>query len=329
MAETTEELIERTAAAVAEGYCGLDLRDAAGLLLDIDSGSGPEQLVPVALELRDGEVTPDVDRDGDQRMLGMPDLRRDRSMSELCEALNERIGLDERGFVLVEVYWLALAARLDSLLGIPVLVPEVEMPVAEQLRRQRGLPMPGDALAGLEVAVSLPVDDQRIAAVWRIDGSSTRGSARAPEESWPLDWNTELGIDPEVRAGWLPPGAIAAALRDRDGAWHKARTGRGVWLCALPQRAGQHDPPVVYRNIEGHQFEREIVVDALPGLWPRQAGTRPQCMEQTAEHLQYSAGGWDVFVDALDDSENTDFSPLAGTVLGRPHGLGLAWRRSG
>jgi len=50
-------------------------------------------------------------------------------------------------------------------------------------------------------------------------------------------------MDPEVRAGWLPPGAVAVSLRDRKGVWHEAQIGPGVWLCVLPQRAGQHDPP--------------------------------------------------------------------------------------
>ena len=51
------ELIESTAAAVAEGYRALDLADASGLLLDTYYDGAPEQLAPMALELREGKVT--------------------------------------------------------------------------------------------------------------------------------------------------------------------------------------------------------------------------------------------------------------------------------
>jgi hypothetical protein len=317
------ELIARTAAAVADGYRVLDLAAAAGLLLDNYYDGAAEQLAPLAFELREGEVTPDVGRDGYQRELGPPGLDRQSPAFELCEALNERIERDDDGYVLVEVYWLALAARLHRLLGIPVLVPEIEMPIAEQLRRQLDVPMAGEPLAGFDVAVSLPIDDQRVAAVWREPGAIW-GSARMPGAAMPVDRNTELGSDPEVRAGWLPPGAVAATVRDRAGVWHEARTGRGVWLCALPQSAGQGDPPVTYRDVDGTEFRLEIKVEGgLPGLWPRQAGARPQLTEQSAEMLGYRARGWDVFIEAHTGFEETAFRPLPGTVLGRAHGFGL------
>jgi len=316
------ELIESTAAAVAEGYRALDLADASGLLLDTYYDGAPEQLAPMALELREGKVTPDVDRDGYHRELGMPEIERDPRMSELCEALNEHIARDDDGYVLVEVYWLALVARLHRLLGIPVLVPDIEMPIAEQLRRQFDVPMPVDALSGLDVAVWLPIDDQRVAAVWR-EPPSIRGSARAPAEPRELGWNTLLGTGPEVRAGWLPPGGVAATVRDRGGVWHEACTGSGVWLCSLPQRAGQDDPPVAYRDVEANEFQLEVEVHGLPGLWPRQAGAPPQPKEQSADMLGYRADGWDVFVEALVGFEDTAFRPLPGTVLGRAHGFGL------
>jgi hypothetical protein len=316
------ELIERTAAAVGDGYRALDLDGAAGLLLDSYYDGEPEQLAPLALELRDGEVTPDVDRDGYQRELGAPEVHRNPPVLALCEALNGHIERDDDGYVLVEVYWLALAARLHQLLGIPVLVPGIEMPVAEQLQSQLGVPMPGDALSGLDVAVSLPIDGQRVAAVWR-DPPTIWGSARAPADPRGIAWNTELGSNPEVRAGWLPPGAVAATVRDRGGVWHEARTGRGVWLCALAQRSGQHDPPVAYRDVEGNAFELEIDVDDLPGLWPQQADAPPQLTEHSADMLTYRAEGWDVFVEKFVGFEDTVFRPLPGTLLGRPHGFGL------
>jgi hypothetical protein len=53
--------------------------------------------------------------------------------------------------VLIEAYWLALAKRLHALLGIPVLVCEIEMPIAEQLRRQLETPVTIDPLADLDV----------------------------------------------------------------------------------------------------------------------------------------------------------------------------------
>jgi hypothetical protein len=144
-----------------------------------------------------------------------------------------------------------------------------------------------------------------------------------PAEPWELAWNTLLGSDPEVRAGWLPPGAVGACVRDRTGAWHKARTGGSTWLCALPQRAGQDDSPVVYRDVEGNEFGLEVDVDRLPGLWPAQAGAAAQLTQHDSDVLGYSAGGWHVFVEALGGFEDTAFRPVPGTVLGRPHGFGI------
>jgi hypothetical protein len=309
------------------GYRDLDLGQAAGLLLITYYDGEPEQLAPLALELRAGEVTPDVDRDGRQRELGMPDVDRDPPVFELCQALNEHIEHDDDGYVVLETYWLALANRLHELLGIPVLACEIEMPIAEQLRRQLATPAPADPLAGLDVAVALPIDGQRIAAVWRED-LGLWGSARVPAEPWELGWNTGLGSDPEVRAGVLPPGAVGASVRGRAGAWHEARTGGGAWLCALPQRAGQADPPVVYRDVEGNEFALEVDVDGLPGLWPAQAGVAPELTQRGVDVLGYSAGDWQVFVEAHAGIEDATFGPLPGTVLGRPHGFGVE-RRGG
>jgi len=53
--------------------------------------------------------------------------------------------------------------------------------IDEQLRRQLGEPMPLDPLAGLDVAVSLRIDDQRIAAVWRVEDISLQGSLGRPK----------------------------------------------------------------------------------------------------------------------------------------------------
>jgi hypothetical protein len=267
-----DALIERTAAAVAGRYRDLDLGNAAGLLLDTYYDGAPEQLAPLALELRAGEVTADVDRDGYQR--------------------------------------------------------ELEVPIAEQLRRQLKTAARADPLAGLDVAVTVAIDGQRIAAVWRQE-MSLWGSARVPAEPWPLGWNTLLGSDPEVRAGVLPPGAVGASVRDRAGAWHQARTGAGAWLCALPQRAGQDDSPVLYRDIEGNEFTLELDLGRLPGLWPAQAAVTPELTQHGSDLLGYSAGGWHVFIEAHAGREDTTFRPLPGTVLGRPHGFGIEQRNHG
>src|ERR1700742_951503 len=100
-----DALIERTAAAVAEGYRGLDLADSAGLLLSTYYDGGPEQLAPLALELRVREVTPAVVCYGYQRELGMPELDLDPPVFRLCEALNRHIKRDDDVYVLIEAYW--------------------------------------------------------------------------------------------------------------------------------------------------------------------------------------------------------------------------------
>ncbi len=298
-----DALVARTAAAVAEGYSALDLSHSAGLLLSTYYDGAPEQLAPLALELRAGEVTPDVDRDGEQRELGMPEVHRDPEVFALCEALNEHILHDDDGYVVIEVYWLALANRMHTLLGIPVLACEIEMPIAEQLRRQLATRPSADPLAGLDVVVSLLIDEQRIAAVWR-DEASLWGAARVPGEPWPVGWSTRLGSDPEVRAGWLPPGAVAAFVCDRAGAWHEARTGGGVWLCVLPLRGGQDDPAVAYRDVEGNEFRREVDVDGLPGLWPVQASASPQLSQRGSDVRAYHGGGWWVFIEGRGGHED-------------------------
>jgi hypothetical protein len=224
-----EDLIERTADAVAGTYDAVDFSDCAGVLLYPYFAGSPEELAPLALELREGEVTPDVDRDGYQEELGMPEVPR-----EIGQALCDHIAQDEDGYVLIETFWLALAGQLHSRLGIPVLVCEIEMPIAEQLERQLAA-APTDPLAHLDVLVTERIDEHQIAAVWRLEESWYVGSARAPADPIEFGINTELGRDPEVRAGWLPPGAASVALQDRTGTWHEGRTAISVWLCVLPQ----------------------------------------------------------------------------------------------
>src|SRR6201999_2132085 len=97
----------------------------------------------------------------------------------------------------------------------------------------------------------------------------------------------------------------------------EARNGGGVWLCALPQRSGQDDPPVAYRDVEGTEFRLEVEVEGLPGLWPVQAGVTPRLSSRGSDVLGYDGGGWRVFVEGHGGREDTEFRPLAGTVLGR------------
>ena len=245
-----EALIERTVAAVARGYGALDRSGAAGLMLAVYYDGDASQLAPLAVEL--SEVGEHVRLDGYQRELGMPEVSNDPEVFPLCEALNERVLSDDDGSVLVEVYWLALAEHLHRLFGIPVLVHDVEMPIGEQLRRQGALPPADDPLAGFEVVVSVPVDEYRVAAVFLREGY-LHGLGRLPDsrEEWPIARLTELGRDPQVVAGRLPRGAVAAAVQDRAGEWHDAAVGPGAWLCVLPQRSGQDEPAVRYRDAAG------------------------------------------------------------------------------
>lgn len=322
-----EALIDRTAAAVAPGYRSLDLSGAAGLLLATYYDGDASQLAPLALELT--EVNEHVDRDGYQEELGMPEVEDDPDVFELCEALNERIESDDDGYVLIEAYWLALAGHLHRLLGIPVLAHDVEMPIGEQLRRQRAAKPAGDPLAGLDVALSLRVDEHRVAAIFvREEDLWGAGRVPDPDGGWPLDRVTELGTDPQVLGGRLPRGAAAAEVQDRSGRWHEATVGPGVWLCVLPQRSGQVEPAVRYRDAAGHPVDfqeedddfsagvpdEEAAIDAaasdaeqvlrgarLPALWPRQAGGRAELFgweggRDAATALGLAGGGCRVWI---------------------------------
>jgi hypothetical protein len=233
-----DTLVERTAAAVAEHYRSLDLSDAAGLLLANYWDGEADQLAPVALALT--EVHENVGRDGEQEELGWPELAPEAAA--LCERMNERILAE---FALGDAYWLALAAHMHRVLGLPVLV-----------------------------------DDAR--------------------EPWPVGFVTELGRNPLVVAGTLPRGAVAAAVQDRNGAWHDAAAGPGAWLCVLPERAGQDEPAVRYTDVAGAAVDfpeddfgagvpqEDDALDAaapyaeqvlrgarVPALWPRRLGSRP------------------------------------------------------
>ena len=182
-----------------------------------------------------------------------------------------------------------------------MLAHEIEMPIAEQLHRQLGTPPADDPLAGLDVAVSVRVDEHRIAAVFVREGYLW-GVGRVSDlaDEWPIGGVTELSFDPQVLAGNLPRGAVAAAVEDRKGKWHEASIGPGVWLCVLPQRSGQNEPAVRYLDAAGAKVdfpeddfsagvpdeldainavssdaERVLGGALVPVLWPRQVGGRP------------------------------------------------------
>jgi hypothetical protein len=85
---TTDELIEQTAAAIAPFYDELDFSGCAGVLLHASWG---EDLTPSALELREGEVTPTVGRDGYQEELGTPAVPDESASRSVMEPLANTI----------------------------------------------------------------------------------------------------------------------------------------------------------------------------------------------------------------------------------------------
>src|SRR3954468_14746347 len=82
-----------------------------------------------------------------------------------------------------------------------------------------------------------------------------------------------------VLAGSLPPGAVDAFLRDRNGDWHQTVSRDGYQLCALPQRPGRKPPPLEYRDGAGNAFRTEVDPGpGLPVLWPAQADGAPRLL---------------------------------------------------
>ena len=175
-----EALIGETAAIVATGYASLDLSTAAGLLLDSRYEGEAWQLMPLALELT--RVHEHVGHDGEQRELGGPDFDPASEAGAKCEALNDALEVADDGWVRIEDYWLALARELHARLGVPVLVDEVEMPIAEQLRRQGSAAPAIDAFAGLDVILSVRIDEHRHAGLFVRD-DMVFGSAHLPDVS--------------------------------------------------------------------------------------------------------------------------------------------------
>ena len=310
-----EVLVSETAAIVATGYASLDVSNAAGLLLDSRYEGEAWQLMPVALELT--TVHEHVERDAEQRELGEPAFDPASEASVKCEALNEALGAAEDGWVRVEDYFLALAHELHARLGMPVLAHEIEMPIAEQLRRQQPAAGADDPFAGLDVILSTRIDEYRHAGLFVRD-DMIFGSAHLPDvsDAWLVERaTTEIGRSPQVLAGGLPRGAVSAEVRDREGVWHAAITIPGMWLCVLPQRSGQTDPEVRFRDLAGnppphHEDDfsagvpqedppdsvwaraAEVVAGArVPVLWPRQVSGPPDLYAWEGEAAAATAVG--------------------------------------
>jgi hypothetical protein len=153
---------------------------------------------------------PDLDAplgiDGDS----MNELAMLEGGGEATSALLERVA-DGEQWELVERFYLALARHVRALIGAPVLVYESAlMPEEEQLARQGGRGAETlDPLAGLDVLVSVRLDEHRVAALWRNDEGyiDASGSVGRAEETTSVGRCIQLGADPVVLAGELPPGS--------------------------------------------------------------------------------------------------------------------------
>jgi hypothetical protein len=350
-------LLERVAAAVAEHYRDLPLDGVAGVLLDTYWDGEASHLAPSALALR--EVHEDISRDGEQEDLGYRDISEmDPALFALCEQLNERLVDWEDESVSLEGYWLALAAKLRTRLGVPVLVPDLDSPIAEQLRRQIQHAPVADPLAGLDVVVRVPIDDHQVAAVVKRRGwLAAFARAGDPEAEVPLGAGmAEVGRDPHVVAGLLPHRTTGVAVQDRTRTWHEASVADGAWLCVLPQRAGVKPPAFNYLGPGGRRFTPEVgewagefpyddvgryetaVLKgaAVPALWPAHALEQPifcgwEGPRERASGLLFIGGDWVVSILAgtRDRTRTAGGSEEHGTIEGRPVVFELETSRGG
>jgi hypothetical protein len=215
-----------------------------------------------------------------------------------------------------------------------------------------------DPLAGLDVLVSVRVDADRVAAVWRGEwGAEASSYAGSEAVEHGVGWCTLLGTNPAVLAGRLPPGAVAASVRDAGGVRHEGVTGRGYWLCVLPGRVLQEEPAVHYRDGEANSFVLTIDVSDRPGfelggdladvlrratvpaLWPKQSGVSPVLRgwgggpDSEIDHVSLDGGEWEVVVSAngvmAPDEFQGEIASLPGSILGQPHAFGLVSTRNG
>jgi hypothetical protein len=149
----------------------------------------------------------------------MDDLALLEGAGEATAALRARVAVGE-DWTLVERFYLALARHAHELLGRPVLVYEsMLMGEEEQLARQGGRgSATTDPLAGLDVIVSVRVDEHRVAAIWRVPEEGivvASGSVGYDEETESVWRCTELGADPVVLAGQSTFRAFAITIEGR------------------------------------------------------------------------------------------------------------------
>jgi hypothetical protein len=322
-----DALIEAAAADVAASVTALDRGGCVGLML-YPYG---ESLSAVAWGLPD--VEPPLGIDGDMMdELGMLD-----GDGEAVRALRARVA-DGAEWEPVGRFYLALARRTHELIEQPVLVYESMTPLEEQLARQGGRrgDASADPLVALDVLVSVRVDEHRVAAVWRdADGEvAACGSVGYSDEVWPVARCTDLGADPVVLAGRLPPGAVGVVGVDGE-----LVVAKGYWICKTSLRTLRREPEIAYRDCDGDVFPHVVPYDGVPRLWPIQAPSGPRPTQWGGGTVVFEAGGWCVeitdsgpFAHAAGevahelgvDETTVAVRPIAGTVLGHRHGFELA-----
>lgn len=280
------------------------------------------------------DLDPPLGIDGDT----MDELTMLDGAGEATAALRARVA-DGEDWELVERFYLALARHARDLIGWPVLVYEsMLMPEEEQLARQGGRGgATTDPLAGLDVIVSLRVDEHRVAAVWRsqeegvVMASGSVGYGEGTESVWRC---TPLGADPVVLAGELPPGAVAPVLSDGT-----PIVSGGYWICLTPYRSLPSDPQIRFLDVEGDVFDEAIAVEGVLWLWPTQAPPGARVVQHGGGTEVLEAGAWraeitdwgpfapaagEVAHELGIEEARVPVRPLAGTVLGHRHGFELA-----
>lgn len=196
--------------------------------------------------------------------------------------------------------YLALASEIRAVTSLPVLVDGFEMPDDEQLARQEGATLPDDALEGLDVLVSLQVDELRIAVVYQdATGRVWRSGRHGFEDPEPgLGRWADLGSRPVVLAGAMPLGAATVALRTgAHGGWHEPDVvNRGYWMCALNTKELNRTPEFIYRDAEGEAFTVEVSFSdsELPQLWPVQAPSTGRLRGYSARSNTVTSDTWHV-----------------------------------
>ena len=259
---------------------------------------------------------PTVGLDGCQEELGSPAVP-----DALGRALAEHLGQAPDGYVLAERYWLALAGQLRARLGMPVLVCEVEMPIAEQLARQRG----ASALSRWR-ALTCWSRSRLTRIVWRRCGSMRSGGTSRrrehPAASAAVGWAQRQDRPRSGGAGGMVAAGVAAVeLQDRECAARGAcgRSGVAVRVAAAQRNAIPHRLPRCGRHpVQPPRRGRHAPALVAP------AGARPAGTRRRRRGLcELGRRGLDRLAMRLDGYPDVDLRPLAGSVLGKPHGFGV------